>query len=518
MEKKKKDKEELSGIVIGVSQREITQRHGEAASQMIQAQKGVRYDSNGAEISYKGRSLDGISNSKVNLDYEYSNIKQQAGFSAELVKEARDNKEAILNGENTRTRNTDGIGKTNDQKYDHLKVDENNNPISGTESQMKFKGKYSTETEIRTSSENIVKDMVSDKWEKYSDRPMDIPTEQVEPAKKFAREKAEELRNQAKNSRDKGNIQKAEMLEDSATRYENAEKNIRDSGVSTEEAMEARINHKKFVAKELVEDSHNAGIEAAKGAFMLSGAISSAQNIYAVISEEKSLDEAVLDVVATTGKASAMAYGIGATGTAIKSVMHSSKSAVTRALGKTNAPAMMVTATIEIGKSLKRYAGGEIDEEELLEELGEKGTGMVAASYGSAIGTLVLPGIGTVIGGMIGYTVSSLLYNESLKILKEARISEERRKVIESFNDKAIGEMKKYQEEIKAMNHKEYLRRENFFGEVFKNINYSIMNNNIDSLFTSINELGKEFNIDLQFKNFEEFDKFMSDDDTMLTI
>lgn len=518
MEKEKKHKGSLNGTVIGVAQRDITQTHGEAASQMIQAQRGVRYDSNGAEIIYKGRSLDGISNSKVNPDYEYSNLKQQSGFSAELLKEARDNKDSILNGENTRTRNTDGIGKTNDPKHDHVKVDENNNPIPGTESQMKFKGRYSTESEIKASSENIVKDMVSDKWEKYSDSPMDIPIEQVEHAREFARKEATRLRETAKELRDKGDIQKAELLEEKAIKYEKAEKNIRDSGVSSEEAMEARTNHKKFVAKEVAKDSHNAGLEAAKGAFVISGAISGAQNIISVVFEEKSLDEAALDVLATTSKASAMAYGIGATGTVIKSFMHSSKNSVTRALGKTNAPAMMATAIVEIGKSLKRYASGEIGEEELLEELGEKGTGMVAASYASAVGTFIMPGIGTVIGGMIGYTVSSLLYNESLNVLKSARISEERRRVIENFNEKAIAESKRYQEEIKTNSQKEYLRRDTLFGDIFKNINYSIMNNNIDSLFMSINELGEEFGISLQFKNFKEFDKFMSDDDTVLTI
>jgi len=514
----KRKKQDGKDIAFGVAQRNITQKYGEAASQMLQALKGKRFDTNGQEIRHMGRSLKEISKYKINKDYEYSNTKQQAGFSAELVKEARDNKRAIINDDNTRTRTTDGIGKINDQKHDHVKVDENNNVITGTETQMKFNGRFSSPEEIQRSSEAVVKKMIGKDWEKYSESPMDLPSEQATLARNYAKAEAEKIRKSAAEHRNKGDLNKANMLEEKAQKFETAEKNIRDSGVNSKEAMEARINPRRFAGQEVVKDSHKAGLEAAKGASIMALTISSAQNIYAVVIKEKSLEEATRDVVASTGKATLIAYGVGGSGTAIKSLMHVSNNGVMRNIGRTNAPAMIATGMMETGKSIHRYAMGEINEEELLEELGEKGTGMVAASYGSAVGTLVLPGVGTVIGGMIGYTISSIFYKESLEALQNERISSERRRVIEKINEEAIKEMKAYRIALNEQRLKEEQLLEDFFFSTFEEIDHSILNNNMENFFNSINRLGNAFEMDMLFKDFEEFDDFMKDDESTLLL
>ncbi|MGV8154962.1 MAG: hypothetical protein ACLKAO_11800 [Alkaliphilus sp.] len=518
MAKKSKKKNSLNSTVIGVAQNELIQKHGEAASQSIQAYKGIRVDSSGVDLGHKGRSLKEISKYKINPGHKDSNIKQQSGFTAELIKESRDNKKAILSGDTTRTRTTDGIGRTNDQTHDHVQVDENNEPIIGSGSQMKMKGKHSTEKEIIASSEKTVKNMVSKKWEKYADSPMDIPSEQVEPAKKFAREEAKKLRLASKNARAKGDLGKAKMLEEKAEKFETTEKNIRDAGVSSKDAINARLSPRKFVVKEVMLDSHNAGIEAGKGAAVLSGGISLVQNVIEVGCRKKPLDEAVKDVAVTTIKSSTVAYGTGAAGTAVKATMHASKKGAIRALGKTNAPTMMVTGLLEIGKSIHRFANGEIDEVELLQESGEKGTGMVAASYGAAMGTLILPGVGTIIGGMIGHTINSALYKETLLAFKNAKISAERRRELEKVNARAILEMKRYQKLIEAESKGDYARRTKLFAEVFEGLNNSIMNNNIDRFFENINMLGNEFGIKFQFESFDEFDDFMENEDSILLI
>ncbi len=101
----KKDKSTTAKDVgLGLMQDGLVQKHGEGASQIVQAYKGVRYDSAGNDIGHQGRNLKDISNYKVNDNHADANIKQQAGFSGELVKEARDNQEAILKGDTTRTR------------------------------------------------------------------------------------------------------------------------------------------------------------------------------------------------------------------------------------------------------------------------------------------------------------------------------------------------------------------------------------------------------------------------------
>lgn len=516
-EKENKNKDKVN-IISGISQSNLNQLHGEGASQILQAYKGIRIDSLGNEIAHHGRGLKQISEYEIDSKNSYGSYKQQAGFSGELIKEARDNKESILKGEESRTRTTDGIGKTNDQYHDHIKVDRNGNVIEGSGSQMKIKGKYSTDAEIRKSSENIVQDMISKKWDKYQDSPMDLPTEQVEYAKKFAQDKANELRKQADKYRTSGNENKALMLEDKAQKYEKARDNIRDSGVSSEDAMNARMNPEKFVKKEMINNCHNAGVQAAKSSFILSGAISGAQNIYSVVFEEKEMEDAIKDVAITTATSTVTGYVVGASGTAIKAMMHSSKNSIARTIGKSNAPTMISTGILEVGKSLTSYAKGEIDEEQLLVELGEKGTGMVAASYGTAIGTAILPGLGSIVGGMVGYTVSSILYNGSLDALKSARISEERRIIIERVIEESIQRMKEHEREFKMKASSQLEYREVLFSDILNGMRNGILNDNIEDFFTNVNTLGKFFGFNLEFNTFDEFDDFMSDDDTILVL
>ncbi len=491
---------------MAVWQDGLVQKHGEGASQIIQAYTGNRYDSAGNDIGHQGRNLKDISNYKVNPKYADANIKQQAGFSGELVKEARDNQEAILKGDSTRTRTTDGLGETNNQKHDHAKVDANGNKIEGSESQMK----------MMKSPEELAKKMTSKEWEKYSDSPMDVPTEQVEPTKQILQAEADKLRNQADTQRAKGNVDKANELEAKANKCEQAKENIRDSGVTTDDAKNARVNPEKFVAKEVMKSSHGAGVQAAKGAAIVGGSITTAQNLFAVCNGDKDIDEAVMDVAVTTTKSAANGYVIGYSGTAIKSVMHSSKNQLMRILGNTNAPVMIATAVVETGKTLISYAKGEIDEVECLEQLGEKGTGMVAGAYGAAVGTAVAGPVGAFIGGMIGYTVSSLLYNNALATFKNAKIARERRIVIEAMCEQAIKQMNAYKSQLEYL----YIQEQKYRAATFKNLLNSmdkcIFNNDVDGFCSSINELGSVFGVKLQFNNFQEFDNFMNDDESVL--
>lgn len=509
-------KDGKENIIIGASANEYVQKTGEAASQMIQALKGINVDSDGNLSEQVSRSLKDISKYKVNPNYEYSNLKQQAGFAGEVIKEARDNKNNILNGSKNRTRTTDGIGKVNDQVSDHVVLNERGEIIEGSQSQMKMLGKYSSDEEILKSSKNVLKKLTDDNWQKYKDGYVDVPSEQVEVIKKLAEEESKRLREVAKKFRESGNIDKARQLEEQANRCDNVKNKIRDSGVSSSEAMEARINPNKFVAKEVLKDSHNAGVEVAKSTFVVAGAISTAKNLYYVSTGEQSLDEAIKETSKEVISATGSAYIIGSTGTAVKAVMHTSSSQVLRNLGNTTAPTMIATAVLEVGKSLVKYGKGEIDEVELLAELGQKGTGMIGASYGATVGTIICPGIGSVVGGIIGYTVSTALYSGALKTLQDAKISAYRRAYIEKISEEAIKEMKLYETYLKESFEKEFNQRDVVFNNVLGGIKESFELNDINKLFDSAELLSKELGVNNKFKTFEEFDDFMNTEDSLI--
>ena len=527
--KEEKSNKLINETTVGMAQNELSQLHGEAASQIIQAYKGVRYDSKGVDIGHQGRSLKDISHyslGKGDTAQQQKILKSQAGFSAELLKEARDNKKAVLDHKSVRTRTTDGLGKTNHPLHDHVQVDEHGNVIAGTGSQMKFygidkKGNYT-----------VVEKMVKNRsWDRYD--VIDIPREQYDGAVQYARDKAQDYHGQAEALYKQGATELAQKKSETAKRYEEAESRLRKTDVTTEEAILARTAPEKAVVKEVISDSHKAGTEAAKGAVLMGASISLAQNLYAVITEDKPLDEAAKDVAKTTAQAGAVAYITGGAGTTIKSIMHTSEKSVIRNLSNTNVPSLIATSTVEIVKSIKRYASGEINEVQLLEEFGEKGVGMLSAGYCSAAGVAiggtlgsVLPiigtGMGTVVGGflgsMIGYTLSGIFYRGSLEALKGARIAEERRRVIEEISRAAIEEQKKYQETIVKYAREKFAQREEEFSVYLKKIRKSIEENQIDDYIASINHIGEMFDIKLEFSGFDEIDAFMSDENTVFQL
>ena len=81
-----------------------------------------------------------ISEMKINPDYRYQNIHQQAGFSAEVKEVARSNAENIIKRNKITKTRTDDIGKVNDPLYDLVDIDEHGRVVEGSGEQMKFVG------------------------------------------------------------------------------------------------------------------------------------------------------------------------------------------------------------------------------------------------------------------------------------------------------------------------------------------------------------------------------------------
>ncbi len=385
--KKEEDVQEKDiDIAIGMGNQAIVQREGEATSQIIQAYKGVRYDSNGVDLEHKGRNFKDIKNYKINQKYIEQNIKQQAGFDAELIDEARRNKLNIQLDNSQRVRTSDGIGQTNNTKYDHVVLDAKGNIILGSESQMKF---YGTKLQGQEVIYRVIDKIAQDEsWNRY-DTLIDIPAEQYEGARSYAEKKASSLREQAIDLRKNNKNEIAQLLEQKADSYDYAGKKIRKSTVKTEEAIQARLNPELFTTKEIVKDINHAGIETAKGAILISSAIYTAQNIYSVMADNKSVEDVVVDVTTNIAKTGVVGYGLGIIETSIKTVMHSSNQELIRRCGNSSLPTAIATGIVEVTKSLKKYASGEISEDKLLIELGEKGVGMMACGYGATVGTII---------------------------------------------------------------------------------------------------------------------------------
>lgn len=508
-EKKEADNKKHSGLIdstIGAATTENVGQFGEAAGEYVKGYEGA-VDATG-KVLRKG--LKQVAESKVHPDYTYQNIKQQAGFSAEIHYVNKENAESIINDNSRRIARSNDLGRGNDTKYDVLSVDEQGNSTWGA--QMKFCGKFGSAVEIKASARHVVDKLASDKWERYRGNKVLIPSEQYDAACTYSRDTAAKYLKQAARFRQQGDTAKAAMLEQRAQVYQQVSKDLQDSGISSEEAIFLREHPQLATAKYVVQTAHQSGLDNARSAAVLSGSIALAQNIVSVARGEKDFHEACRDVGLDVAAGAATGYLIGAGDTAVRGVMSASSNSIFINLSKSSLPAMVATTTVQVGKSLIRYAKGEINSLELVEELGEKGTGMMAASFGAAIGTAVFPGIGTVIGGMMGYMTSSTIYQACMTVLREERLSTERRGRIHCIAEAAMEAMEKEGAELLALIDAFYDKRRVVFANALSVLSIAAANDDVEAFTQGLSCIAVEMGKTLQFKCFNDFDQFMSDD------
>ena len=513
-DKKDKDKEKsFDNIILANASSEVVDRYGSAVKEHVVAYSGVDNET-GHQLT---KGLKSISESKVNTENEYSNLKQQAGFSAEVKHAARKNAENIINKNGERVVRTDDVGRVNDQLYDHITYDKDGNIIE--QSQMKFVGKNSSEA---------LQKLASKDYQKYFDNdvPIDVPSEQYEGIKIEAEAKAKSCYEQAERLKQDGKLDIAEKKIEEAKKYEKISKNIRKSELSSDEAMEARINPEVSTAKDIVKLGHRAGLEQAKIGAIIGGGISIIKNCVACFNGDKDPEDAIKDVALDTGKAAAISYGTAFTGSIIKGAMQNSKNLILQNASKTTWPAMLVTTTLEAGKTLKKYFNGEIDGVQCFEELGEKGVGMISSSmFAFAFQAAIpIPVVGALIGSMVGYAFSSALYREMLNLFKtfnifeEAKLAHERRLKIEAECAEAIKMIREYRERLEQLVSEYLIDHITIFNDALNQMNSALELGDIDSFINAnnriINKLGKES----QFNSFNEIDDFMNSDIDTLTI
>lgn len=440
------------------------------------------------------RGLASIAESKVNPDYQYQNLKQQAGFAAEVEEVARQRAEEAIAGKKPKTVRTDDIpGHVNDQRFDIThEVDANGNPVPGASAQMKFVG---------SSPENAVDKMLTKQYQKYhnDDVKIMVPKDYYPGMKAALQQKISSLEEQIVRMRENG--ASPEQINAKVQRLENCktlQKNLRESKVTNAEAMEARTNPTLSTAKDIAKLGHRAGVEQAKMGVAIGGGVSIIRNAVALYKGDKNGIEALKDVAIDTAGAATVSYVTGAGGAVIKGSLQNSSYSMLRGISKTNLPAYIATSTLEIGKTMTSYFKGDIDGTQCLEELGEKGYGMVTSAMFAAVGQIMIPIpiLGAMAGSMLGYALASASYHSLLGSLKEAKLAHEERLKIETECEESVKMLKEFRQELEQYINDYLQKTENVFNEVFDEIKEKLAIGDADGYLSSINKItqmcGKE--------------------------
>jgi hypothetical protein len=313
---------------------------------------------------------------------------------------------------------------------------------------------------------------------------------------------------------------KADIAQQKLDQIEECKKirdNLKKSHVSNREAREARLRPKLSTAKDITQISHKAGKEQAKLGAAIGGGISGIRNMVSVVKGEKTPEDAVIDIAVDTGEAALVSYGTAFSGSVLKGAMQNASSDFVQSLSRTNLPGVVVTAVIDTTKTMSKYFKGEIDGTECLTELGEKGSGMVSSAMFAAAGQLLIPipVVGALVGGMVGYGLSSAYYRELADALKAAKLAREERQRIEAECRAAIQMILEYRDEIKQLVSSYLTEHITLFHSAFAQMNEAFALDDIDAFIQGANRITSDLGGQPQFAGFDEFDEFMNKSATL---
>jgi len=488
---------------IAMSVSETVSRHGSANAEFIIGLEGAD-QMTGQRLS---KGLLDIQKHKINADplEAAKNIKQQAGFSAEVATTSRDNAEAIIKGSRIRTSRSDDLpqfGK-NHNVVDRVQLLDGQ-VIEGSQSQMKFVG----------NRDELLKKIAREDgdFSRYRGVKLELPTEQFQDAAEHCQKQAEQLRFNASQAEKAGKPDVAGKLRREADNYDQLALDVRDSGLTTEQAIFYRTHPRIATAVDIARTSHRAGVKGAQYGAAIGGTISLVRNIFSMAQGEVNATIAVKTLARDTASAGAMGYATAAAGSAVKGVMQQSSGQTLRTLSQTSAPALAVNICISLGTSISRYVRGEITESQLLTEVGEKGAGMLSGAMMAALGQIAIPVpvVGAAIGGMIGCTLSSLFYQSALESARDVELSRDNLKRCKAIQKAARANIAQEQAALNA-----FLRRE--IPALVKETNelfclLDTENSDVDVLAGAINQYAGLLGVQLQFNSLREFSEFMGSD------
>lgn len=506
-DKKKRRQRTAENIGLAGGQGDIVQRYGSGVKEHLYS-----YDGEGM-----AKTLKSISKEKISKTQPYQSKKAQAGFSAEAKTVARENAEKAIAGEKSRAIRTDDaakeltsasgqtVGGVNNQLYDVIEINPDGSYIEGSARQLKYVGK---------DAKSCYDKLMTSKYDKYreADATIEIPKDFYDGVQETLDENIRKTQRQLDRAVSDG---KADLADRHRARLEKLTKtrdNLKQGALTSDEAIFARMHPKLSVAADVAKVSHRAGVESAKLGTAIGGGMSFIRNSVSVIKGDKEPADAVLAIAGDTVSAATLSYATGFVGSAIKGGMQNAESTYLQALSKTAVPAMIATTILETGKTLYRFADGQIDGVECLNELGEKGAGIVASTAGATIGQILIPIpiVGGLIGSMCGYALTSMYYNTLTSALNEAKVAHEESLRIEAECGEAIQAIREYRFEMELAIRNYFKESISAFNNAFSQMHEAFRTKNVDLLIEGANSITETLGKEALLHTTAELDALMS--------
>ena len=395
--------------------------------------KRVKEMLNGTEINgTKTLGLLDISKMKVNPEYRYQNIKQQAGWCAEVISTTKDNLIAKFNGSELITRRTDDLPKRfgkNHQLWDKVRLDTNGSVVDRI--QVKFVGKNASECLSKLLSKDYEKYFVEGALD-HMEIPKDFFDEIIDGG--LLQKKLDGFHKQLDKVIELGKTDEVSKIEAKIDRCHQLENKLLRSTVTQAEAIYAREHPKAYSAKLFVKNAftggHLEGLQDAKISCAITSIVSSVDNVSAFIDGKISASEMVTNIIKDTGTSGALAYGTGFISGSISGGMQNSSQTLIKQIGGTCVPGLIVSFAVDSYDSISDFMQGAIDGNELAYDLGKSassvggsfigsvaGSALTGAAFGSVAGPLgtAIGVTGGLVGGVVGTVITSEMYVTALE-------------------------------------------------------------------------------------------------------
>ncbi|WP_078055519.1 hypothetical protein [Rappaport israeli] len=249
---------------------------------------------------------------------------------------------------------------------------------------------------------------------------------------------------------------------------------------------------------------------------MIGGSISILTNLIATSTGKKELKEAILDSAKETAIAAGVGYGTNFSGSTIKAFLQQSTNQGLKKLSNTSFPAMVVSTCLAAGRSIRKYAEGEINATEMTQEMSLTVSGMLSASSFAAIGQLAIPVpvLGAMIGSLIGYTLTNTFYQSFFDVLKNKNLSIERRRQIEQDCEIAKQSALEFERRVKDIFAQRVQELEHYSSKMFAALDNP--NSSIEEFTTAMNDFANILGKKLSINSIAELDAIMLSDEPLI--
>lgn len=506
-------------IALGANAQNLD-RYSSAAQEFVKGYTG--YDASTGQQMVK--SLKSISQQKLNPDYYETNVRQQAGFTAEVFDVSRKNAQAKLNGDNIRYSRVDDVAgrPINETAYDITAFDASGNEILSEAAQMKFLKYEKTGGTYSVDTGKLAQTLTSKQFrEKYPHGSYVVPKDAYEGVKEQFQQKEASLQRQLARARQQNDAVLERELNEKLEYVQKADRNLKCSEVRANEAIQARLHPEKMTAKEIATYGHEAGVQYAKGAATITGAITFGRCAGKVINGEMTPEEAAKEVALESAKSAGRGYLTGQANTAVGAMFRNSSKEFLRNLGKSNAPAMLVSFTGSAFQIMNDYFDGRISDKECFNSLAKSGVGVVGTFKAGALGQAIGEGMGFALGGPVGAIVASTVagvainavYDYAVQQLEAPGLAHQERLRIEAECNEIHREMEHYRTVFRENYIKNTEEMKQIFGNSIRTMCIAMDMDDADAFIGGANTITKSLGGKVQFNNVDEFEDFLDSDD-----